>query len=285
MSSNTVGPYVTEIPELLAMIAHGLNTKERGKLMLVSKRFFHSVGPIAWKSVPRLDCIMGLITEAKVEICSTEHFPDDERIYEITVTLPSIVSGDSDRSLQEWREWRSSNFKGSPASLICPKAPKTDKGTCPHICVLEFYPESASGIIYTPNDQCHGALSSFLSLRSFSSTTYILKPKILGILGGLEHLESLGIRGSPTEPPVLNKQLLIPETWFPSLKDLRLYDIHYEDIEVIWKQPTIVKNLTSALVQTDHLTPRNPPDHLLHGQNWIGPFIAAIPQISPSSKT
>ncbi|KAG8700692.1 hypothetical protein FRC11_012736 [Ceratobasidium sp. 423] len=331
------GPSVVEIPELLASITLGLDTKEQRKLMVVSKHFFHS--------------------GAKVESHPTGSFPGyGPRGYEITITLP--VSPDLSRyniyaswvqelelfgkgseeiinlhpfltlldghpplpNLQRLTAYNtipisSNQVMGFINMFICPSLidirtvlHKDENGvlrtsrsrvssssvpafltnikeTCPRIRVLEFYPEPASADNhfrqYTPSDQCRSALSSFLNLRSFSSTTYILDPTVLSILGSLPHLESLGIRGSPIEHSVLDKQLSIPETWFPVLKDLRLYDVHHEDIQAIWNQPNIVKKLTSAVVQTDHVTPRSPPDDLLYGQNWIGPFLAALFDLSP----
>ncbi|KAG8684802.1 hypothetical protein FRC11_011577, partial [Ceratobasidium sp. 423] len=154
------------------------------------------------------------------------------------------------------------------------------KETCPQIEALEFYPELGSEVngseSYTPSNQCRSILSSFLNLYSFSSTTYILEPATLDILGRLPRLESLGIRGSPTKRPVLGKKLSIPATRFPSLKDLRLYGVHRKDIKVLWNQPPIIAKLVSALVQTDHLRQDD-----RRGANWIGPFLAALSSRSP----
>ncbi|KAG8697314.1 hypothetical protein FRC11_000114 [Ceratobasidium sp. 423] len=159
------------------------------------------------------------------------------------------------------------------------------KDICPQIEVLEFYPESTSAgdwpERYIPSDQSRNTLSSFSNLRSFSSTTYILESAILSILGELPHLESLGIRGSPRELPVLDKQLSVPETWFPVLKDLRLYDVDPEDIQVLWNQHTIIKKLTSLLIQTDDSINRYAPDSPLYGKNWVGTFLQALPHLSP----
>ncbi|KAJ1304846.1 hypothetical protein OPQ81_005980 [Rhizoctonia solani] len=157
--------------------------------------------------------------------------------------------------------------------------------TCPKIRVLEFYPEVDSvdtgSKKYTLSDRCRSILSSFLNLRSFSSTTYLLDFTVLGILGELPCLQSLGIRGFPTELQVLDKKLSIPETWFQSLKELRLHDVHPEDIQTLWNQPTIVQNLVSVLIQTDHLHARNRDDDALYGTKWISPFLEALPHLSP----
>ncbi|CAE6439098.1 unnamed protein product [Rhizoctonia solani] len=63
---------VIAIPELLALVVYELDSKERRKLLRVSKQIFHSVGPTVWKSVPRLELVLQLIKGARVEIgCST----------------------------------------------------------------------------------------------------------------------------------------------------------------------------------------------------------------------
>ena len=60
------------IPELLALVVHQLDIKGRYKLMRVSKHFFHSVGPMVWKSVPSLELVLQLIKGVQVRIeCST----------------------------------------------------------------------------------------------------------------------------------------------------------------------------------------------------------------------
>ncbi|KAJ1304849.1 hypothetical protein OPQ81_005983 [Rhizoctonia solani] len=159
------------------------------------------------------------------------------------------------------------------------------KKTCPHIQVLEFYPENACASNwsrrYIPSEQSRSILSSFINLRSFSSTTYILEPTIFGVLGELPHLESLGIRGATTERPVLDKELCIPETWFPVLKELRLYDVDPEDIQVLWKQSAFIKKLKSAFIQTDDAHRRYADNHPLHGKNWAAPFLESLPHLSP----
>ncbi|CEL60648.1 hypothetical protein RSOLAG1IB_03886 [Rhizoctonia solani AG-1 IB] len=175
--------------------------------------------------------------------------------------------------------------------VVSPEVPallQKIEATCPQIEVLEFYPD---GMVrfgqlleaerYAPTSQCKRILSSFSSLRSFSSTTYILKPEILGILGGLPCLESLGIRSTTTEPSVLYKQLSIPETWFPALKDIRLYQVSPDDVKALWNQPAVAKKLTSALLQIDHLNQRHPRTSPLYAENWVGPFLEALPELSP----
>ncbi|CAE6439094.1 unnamed protein product [Rhizoctonia solani] len=166
---------------------------------------------------------------------------------------------------------------------LAPVFMKQIEKACPQIHTLEFYPEDDWGGSSRSRDQCQSALSSFLNLRSFSSTTYILEYAAFGTLGELPLLESIAIRGSIYAGPVLNKTLSVPATWFPSLKELRLYEVHHEDIQALWEQPTIVKKLVSALIQIDCLVPPGSPNNALHahGQSWIGPFYASLPHLSP----
>ncbi|CAE6444820.1 unnamed protein product [Rhizoctonia solani] len=145
------------------------------------------------------------------------------------------------------------------------------KNTCPKIQKLEFYPEII-GIYEWLDDPCRSILSSLVNLCSFSCTTQILDPKLLGMLGQLPHLESLGILGSSEGPSVLDGDLSIPETWFLALKDLRLHRVHHEDIRILWNQPTIVKNLVSATIQADALP---------YSKNWVGPFFQACLPLTP----
>ncbi|KDN33107.1 hypothetical protein RSAG8_13805, partial [Rhizoctonia solani AG-8 WAC10335] len=55
------------MPELLTLIAEEFEIEDRRELMLVSKHFFRSVGPTAWKNVPRLDFLLRLIDDTEVK--------------------------------------------------------------------------------------------------------------------------------------------------------------------------------------------------------------------------
>ncbi|KAL5639882.1 hypothetical protein ACGC1H_006453 [Rhizoctonia solani] len=58
---------VIQISELLILIAQKLDAKKQHMLLLVSKHFFRSIGPLVWKRVPGLDIMMRLIKDVKVE--------------------------------------------------------------------------------------------------------------------------------------------------------------------------------------------------------------------------
>ncbi|CAE7227652.1 unnamed protein product [Rhizoctonia solani] len=163
---------------------------------------------------------------------------------------------------------------------------KKIKDTCPHIQVLEFYPESAYDCPegYRPTDRCRDILRSFSNLRFFGSTTYIFEPSIFAIMGNLPHLAVLSVRGFYMEDPVLDAQVSIPETWFPALKVLRLYDTHPRDIKVLWKHPPVVKKLISVLIHTDPTAPPDRSDNVMDGNKWIEEFLTALPSLSPGLK-
>ncbi|CAE6374946.1 unnamed protein product [Rhizoctonia solani] len=351
-NTSTSGRRVVEIQELLVLITHELEAKQRRDLMRVSKHFFRSIGPIAWRNVPRLDIIMRLVKNIKVKLgeswadykwqfmITLPRNSDFSRYdlyapwvqelelyggYYVEVTnprkLPSFFNGRVPLpNLQRLTASTSAPIGGKDLvdffdTFVCPSLtelrtvipnkglPVADflrvvssdvpallqkiKVNCPQIQVLEFYPDGMARFDqlgnerYVPTAQCKSVLQSFSSLRSFSSTTYILKPEIIGILGSLPCLESLGIRGMPTEPSVLDEELSIPETWFLVLKHLRLYEISPDDIKSLWNQPTIAKKLRSALFQIDYLNHRHPEDSPLFTENWLGPFLEALPQLSP----
>ncbi|CAE6424088.1 unnamed protein product, partial [Rhizoctonia solani] len=332
--------HVIQISELLVMIAQQLDAKKQRILLLVSKHFFQSIGPLVWKRVPGLDVIMKLIKDVKAEFNRSrvrgysewyDHCrwtltlpsnPDLSRyeiyspwIHELEIfagydqeienlepflarldghpPLPNLqrittyttlsIGGERlmnfinifiNPSLTEIRTIipnnglpRSTDSR-VPSSTVLSFLRKI-KEVCPRIRVLELYPENHNSRkngppeLYRPNDQYLGVLACFPGLRSFSSNTYILESATFGILGELPYLESLGIRGTPTEHSILGRKdqtLLMPETWFPSLKNLRLYDVHPEDVKYLWSQPTVAQKLVSVLIQTDYseLLFRNP---------------------------
>ncbi|KAL5631188.1 hypothetical protein ACGC1H_006880 [Rhizoctonia solani] len=341
---------VLEMPELITLIAEEFDIEYRRELMLVSKHFFRSVGPTAWKSVPRLDFLLRLIDGTEVK---SYRFEDSNGAHyeftEITVILPSnpdlsryniyapwvheleifeecsqeiqnldpfltILDGHpplpnlrklttytgasnlSDKQLigfinmffsPSLREIRTLfREKGHPTYINTSSIStlfKWIKETCPQIRALEFYPNNPYGSSepITLSNQYRNILQSFSNLRSFNSTTYILDPSVFRVLGGLPHLESLGIRGSHMEHPNINEQLSVPTDWFKELIELRLYDIHPQDIKVLWDQPSIVKKLGFALIQTDPTTAPDPSDEPMDGNNWVDSFLGTLPSLSP----
>ncbi|CAE7141678.1 unnamed protein product [Rhizoctonia solani] len=73
------------IPELLDMIIRELDGEDQRMLMCVSKNFFDTAGPLAWKSVPRLELIMGLLDGVQVH----RKERDGRRL---TITLPADLN-------------------------------------------------------------------------------------------------------------------------------------------------------------------------------------------------
>ncbi|KAL5631189.1 hypothetical protein ACGC1H_006881 [Rhizoctonia solani] len=103
-------------------------------------------------------------------------------------------------------------------------------------------------------------------------------------MGNLPHLQSLGIRGFDMEDPVFDEEVSIPETWFPVLESLRLYNVHPQDIKVLWNHPPVVKRPVSVSIRTDPTTAPDSFDDPMDGNEWIEAFLMALPHMSPGLK-
>ncbi|CAE6410454.1 unnamed protein product [Rhizoctonia solani] len=235
---------VIQISELLILIAQKLDAKKQHMLLLVSKHFFRSIGPLVWKRVPGLDIMMRLIKDVKVEF-------NRSRV----------------RGYSEW-------YDHCRWTLTLPSNPDLSRYEIysPWIHELE---------IFAGYDQEIKNLEPFLTrLDGYSPLPNLQRLTTYTTLsiGGEQLMAFINIFISKQGKP-----LLIPETWFPSLKDRRLYDVHPEDVKSLWNQPTIAQKLVSALIQTDYseLLFRNPVNDLAHNRNWLGPFLAALPDLSP----
>ncbi|CAE7141687.1 unnamed protein product, partial [Rhizoctonia solani] len=188
-------------------------------------------------------------------------------LVEIRVVLPQ----DRRRVRKRWG--------GRVPSSYDPEFLEKLKMRCPDIETIEFYLDRnyAPGHDWfthcTPNDRIRTTLSSFTNLRSFSSSVHILEPAVIGVIGELPHLESLGIQGMPWPSSVLDPQLSIPETWFPVLKHLQLRRIPDKDIQTLWRQSPIVRKLVSLVIQADVESS--------YTRNWVSPFLKALPGLSP----
>lgn len=167
--------------------------------------------------------------------------------------------------------------------------------TCPQIQTLEFYPQDSqtrsasdgpgAARYYIPGNEYRDTLASLSNLRSFVSTMYILQPETFSVLGNLPHLESLTIRGCREDAPVLDLGLSVPQTWFPNLKELRLYEVHPRDIVTLWNQPHIAGKLVSAYIHCDPTAPVDPfNDRPSDGNKWIDLFLLSLPRLSPNIK-
>jgi hypothetical protein len=85
-----IGRRIVEIPEFLTSVASEFDLDRQRELMLVSKYFFRSVGPIVWKSVPRLDFIMRTIKGTKVK---SYRFEDSQKAhYEFTEIVSRLTA-------------------------------------------------------------------------------------------------------------------------------------------------------------------------------------------------
>lgn len=171
---------------------------------------------------------------------------------------------------------------------------------CPGLQTLEFYPyrhdfedEEWAHLVRSLDLGFPLILAGFSNLRSFSSTAFVFEPPVFEVLGSLPLLESLGIvdsRADEETPPILSTDFQIPATWFPALRNLRIYYLHPRDIFVMWHQPPLIQNLVSAIVKCYPSTPdgemdseegseegESDPD----GQEWIDKFLNVVPRSSP----
>lgn len=162
---------------------------------------------------------------------------------------------------------------------------------CHGLQTLEFYPNRGEleygeglSLVSSPSEGFPRILAGFSQLRSFSSSAFIFNPAVLKVLGDLPQLESLGMVDSCADeetPPMLGEDFEIPETWFPMLRSLQIYDMHPLDISTMWKQPPLVQNLVSVIVQCFPSTPDDGEEEDPDGQEWIDGFISDLVQSSP----
>ncbi|KAF8598825.1 hypothetical protein BDV93DRAFT_526543 [Ceratobasidium sp. AG-I] len=179
--------------------------------------------------------------------------------------------------------------------------------SCPGLRTLEIYPnqdEFSFGGYSSLDAAVSPNLAGFSNLQSFSSTPIILKPAVLQALGGLPLLHSLCILdyhplNEENENTVaLDKGFHVPNTWFPALRKLQIYDLHPRDITAIWDQPRLVLNLRAVTIRC---YPDAPAVRRFHnngphgageviaveevgesgGQKWINTFVTKLCRMSP----
>ncbi|KAH7339911.1 hypothetical protein B0J17DRAFT_716896 [Rhizoctonia solani] len=279
---------VVEIAELLTLIADEFDIDERRELMLVSKHFFRCVGPDVWKSVPRIDFLMELIAAAldgRPPLPNLRQLTTYTGVTNISDTeLMGFINMFFSPSLTGIRTlYHEEGVHTYINSSSIPAFFKKIREICPQIRTLEFYPQNSynSSELVTLSEQSRNILQSFSNLRSFTSAAYILESATFGVLGSLPRLELLGIRGSHISDPVLDEQLSTPADWFEELIALQLYDIHPQDIKILWRQPSVVKKLGSVLIQTDLTTVPNVSGESMDGNSWVESFLGALPRLSP----
>lgn len=96
-------------------------------------------------------------------------------------------------------------------------------------------------------------ISHFRDLRVLHSSTVVLNPDILQLLGNLPHLESLIIDPVPNqsvgddEIPITS--LSLPKDSFPALRNLEVYRVPAIVIRKLWQTPPLVQKLVSVGVK------------------------------------
>lgn len=156
---------------------------------------------------------------------------------------------------------------------------------------LEFYPdryeildEEYWSFTSAPDAAIPKTLAELTNLRVFSSSVFILEPVVVQALGGLPALESLGVADYDLHrqrSPYLHDNFEVLDTWFPALRNLRLYDLHSRDITAMWNQPSLVQKLHSITIRCYPGAQEDDQVESPIGQEWIDVFISNLPRASP----
>ncbi|KAF8598819.1 hypothetical protein BDV93DRAFT_526537 [Ceratobasidium sp. AG-I] len=159
------------------------------------------------------------------------------------------------------------------------------RDACPDLQELEFHTgewaprKSTRRLIYPSLGVPFGeTLARFTNLRSLTSTAFVLDLTTFQVLGGLPLLESLTITANWGDPPILGRNLTIPDFYFPRLQHLGLHNFDLQDITILWNQASIVGNLLSASIGCNPYSANNTYED---GQKWIAVFLTSISRASP----
>lgn len=131
--------------------------------------------------------------------------------------------------------------------------------TCPNMTSLNIlpgsshYPEDLSSLVpYSPSS-VFTPISQFRDLRVLRTSSAVLNPDVLQLLGDLPCLESLWAYSLSTndkkddEIPI--ESLELPEHAFPSFRNLQLDCVPREVVSKLWQTPALVQNLVSVRIQ------------------------------------
>ncbi|KAF8598823.1 hypothetical protein BDV93DRAFT_526539 [Ceratobasidium sp. AG-I] len=230
---------------------------------------------------------------------STEHeITPEDYVWLVKFVCPTLVE------IRHKTDYSPQHYLGaSSAQMLIQNISKS----CPSLRTLELYPnqdEFSFGGYSSLDAAVSPNLAGFSNLQSFSSTPIILKPAVLQALGGLPLLHSLcildyhSLNEENKNTVAFDKNFHIPNTWFPALRKLQIYDLHPQDITAIWDQPRLVLNLRAVTIRC---YPDAPALRRFHnngphgageviaveevgesgGQKWINTFVAKLCRMSP----
>ncbi|KAF8593326.1 hypothetical protein BDV93DRAFT_252509 [Ceratobasidium sp. AG-I] len=133
--------------------------------------------------------------------------------------------------------------------------------TCPNLTKLKIFlgssrhPDDSGPVSTHLTASLFSHISQFQGLRALHSSSMVLSPGVLQLLGDLPHLESLGASvsiGDETdteEIPIAN--LILPEHSFPALRHFEIDCMPSTDVFKLWQTPPLVRNLVSVRVKFD----------------------------------
>ncbi|KAF8598821.1 hypothetical protein BDV93DRAFT_609633 [Ceratobasidium sp. AG-I] len=159
---------------------------------------------------------------------------------------------------------------------------------CPGIKILEFYPDKVPGsgeplketdILAFLDAKIRATMAGFSNLRSFTSTFYIFEPAMLQVLGNLPLLESLDVTNGAAHHASFKGGLVVPDTWFSSLRHLHLRHFDAPVVSALWRHP-LARNLESATIQCNPASASGTFCTATR-QAWVDIFLTALPQASP----
>ncbi|KAF8609086.1 hypothetical protein BDV93DRAFT_504533 [Ceratobasidium sp. AG-I] len=133
--------------------------------------------------------------------------------------------------------------------------------TCPGLTKLNILPGNSrhpenllSFSLYSPVS-IFTPLSQFRDLRVLHSSSAVLNPEVLQLLGNLPCLESLAVYSLCTDNenwedddiPIAN--LTLPNNSFPSLRNLKIDCVPGAVVSKLWQTPPLVRDLVSVRIQ------------------------------------
>ncbi|KAF8593008.1 hypothetical protein BDV93DRAFT_612378 [Ceratobasidium sp. AG-I] len=125
---------------------------------------------------------------------------------------------------------------------------------CPEIRVISLFPSASSKYVSevepplssSLHNLSHQCLAALCSLCEFETSTAIVRPEALAMLGELPQLKHLALCAPPDEPPVRPFDLL--DHAFPSLEFLALKGLRSTEVEMLLSLLSLVRNINTLEV-------------------------------------
>ncbi|EUC61476.1 hypothetical protein RSOL_396040, partial [Rhizoctonia solani AG-3 Rhs1AP] len=256
--------HVFQISELLVMIAQQLDAKKQRMLLLVSKHFFQSIGPLV--QAPTL-CKLTLRIGLSMRMVACIDSWHDERSSRWWVPSQAVAAIFKPHGIQI----RTQHVIQISELLVMIAQQLDAKKQRILLLVSKHFFQSIGPLVWKRVPGLDVIMKLIKDVKAEFN-----RSRVRGYSGWYDHCRwTLTLPSNPDlsryeiyspwihELEIFagkDQTLLMPETWFPSLKNLRLYDVHPEDVKYLWSQPTVAQKLVSVLIQTDYseLLFRNP---------------------------